>query len=515
MNRSSGVLLPFFSLPGPFGIGVMGQEALLFADALHTAGCKYWLVLPLSPPGGYNSPYQCSSSFAGNPLFIDPRGLYRHALISAEDYEALYQEHQSKVNYEEVIPKHRALLHKAFTNLSEQDRQALYEFWTQEAYWIDDYSLFMALKEHFGFHLPWWEWPDAAFREKDPGAIHHFRETQHELILYYVYEQYEFTRQWKHLKKAINDLDIEIIGDLPIYPSTDSAEFWAHPEEFETDEKGMPTRVAGVPPDYFSEDGQLWGNPLYRWDKMKENGYQYWMRRVGKQLEWYDALRIDHFRAFANYWAIPADADTARNGVWEFGPGMDLFNVLFQHFPKECIIAEDLGDLDQHALNFFKEADLPGMSIFQFSFGPNEYCTTRPHSYKRKLVAFTGTHDNNTMMGWANAIEQDEWQRACDYLGLNMKVEELKEGADNPLCQASIRVLFQSVADLIIIPVQDLLGLGSEYRINIPSTVGDNWNPRFSQEQLWQIDVFGLRRLNDVTQRTPQGRKPLDFSGFM
>lgn len=501
MIRSSGVLLPMFSLPGPFGIGVFGEEAVRFAKQLVQAGFSRWLVLPFSPPGGYNSPYQCTSSFAGNPLFIDPRNLCQKGLLTHDEVTELYTDNTGpKVDYASVIPAHTKALRTAFSRISEHDREMLEDFLESEATWLNDYCLFMSAKDHFGPDLPWWVWPDEKIKHKDPVAIAAFATQERESMLYYAYEQFEFTRQWQALKDKINDIGIQVIGDLPIYPAPDSADLWGQRELFETNAEGLPSRVAGVPPDYFSEDGQLWGNPLYRWDKLKEQDYTYWIDRIGKSLEWYDMLRLDHFRGFESYWAVPAGEETAINGVWEKGPGMDMFSELLRIYPAGTIIAEDLGEITADVRQFLLATGLPGMKVLQFAFGSDENSKDRPHSYEKNVVAFTGTHDNDTFLGWARTLSAEEWQLVQTYFGLKNDARDL-DGPLNPLCKRAILTLCQSVADLVIFPVQDLIGLDNAYRINLPGTVGNNWEPRFTAAELESIDEKWLLGINKVTQR--------------
>lgn len=500
MIRSSGVLLPIFSLPGPFGFGVFGEEALDFARKLKAAGVSRWLVLPFSPPGGFNSPYQCSSSFAGNPNFIDPRQLHARGLLTDEELEALYVPHSPRIDYASAVDRHRRALQQAFRRLSAGDHAEMNIFRERESEWLEDYCLFMTAKDLYQ-GLPWWEWPRLDLRHKEPQAIEDFAREHSYSILYYVFEQYEFSRQWSLLKDKINDEGVSVIGDLPIYPAADSADLWGSRHLFETNEAGYLSRVAGVPPDYFSENGQLWGNPLYRWDVMKENGYHYWVERVGKSLEWYDMVRIDHFRGFESYWAVPAGEKTAVNGTWEKGPAMDLFNEILRIYPGAAIIAEDLGDITNDVRQFLLATGLPGMKVLQFAFDPGFEAKDRPHSFDRNKVAFTGTHDNDTLLGWARAASDEQWDLICRYFGLEKDSRDL-DGPQNVFCRRVIRTLWQSVADLVIVPLMDLLGLGGEYRINLPGTVGINWETRISHDQMESWDIAWLQSVNEVCQRS-------------
>lgn len=500
MIRSSGVLMPVFSLPGPFAWGVFGKEALNFACSLKKAGISCWQVLPLSLPGAFASPYQCISSFAGNPAFIDPRGLYKDGLISDEELRSLYVDSVSpRILYGEALPRHTQILKQAFKRFATRDFEELTRFRQKESSWLEDYAVFMTARELFG-EKPWWEWPDPLLQKKDEEAVRNFAREYAESIHYYIFEQHEFYKQLTELRQQINELGIALIGDLPIYPAADSTDLWGQRELFETDENGYPSRVAGVPPDYFSAEGQLWGNPLYRWDKMKEDKYRYWIERIGKAMEWYDLLRLDHFRGFESYWAVPAGERTAINGVWEKGPAMDLFEVLLRLYPQGAFIAEDLGEITADVRQFLQATGIPGMKVLQFAFDPFFESKDRPHSYKANIVAFTGTHDNDTLLGWARAASDEEWQLICRYFGLTDDSRDI-DGPLSPLCRRVILTLWQSVANLVIVPITDLLGLDSSYRINHPGTIGGNWEMRLTQEQLNSLDLEWLASINEVCQR--------------
>lgn len=500
MIRSAGVLLPIFSLPGPFGTGVFGPEALDFARQLQSAGMHRWLVLPFSPPGYGESPYQALSSFAGNPAFIDLRPLYHSGLLSKEELHESFAPFDSTIDYERAKAAKTKALHLAFSRLRSVDHQHLEQFLAQHKDWLDDYSIFRWAKTLHG-EKPWWEWEDLKLGAKDEEALAAFRVKEALGIRFVVFEQFLFLQQWTRLKEKINALGVQIIGDLPIYPAADSADLWGQRHLFETDAHGRILRVAGVPPDYFSENGQRWGNPLYRWDLMKDNGYRYWCKRIGRNLEWYDLLRLDHFRGFESYWAIPAEEETAVHGVWEKGPAMDLFRVILQQFPGSAIVAEDLGDITADVRQFLQETGLPGMKVLQFAFDPAFDSKDRPHSFTPHLLAFTGTHDNDTSLGWARSLSEEAYAVVSDYFALPEDAL-LKSGPQNALSQAMVRCLLQSVAHLVIVPVQDLLGQGSEARINTPGTRAGNWEIRFSQEQLAQVDWAYWGRQNLLAQRS-------------
>ncbi|MDO5033358.1 MAG: 4-alpha-glucanotransferase [Eubacteriales bacterium] len=503
MTRAAGILLPIFSLPGPFGAGVFGDEAVELAKALQKAKIKEWLILPLNPPGAAFSPYAATSSFAGNPGFIDPRDLRRRGLLQQEELQALYVDHGQKIDYASFFQKQEEVLRLALGRLKAKDEQALEEFMEEESYWLQDYASFMTIRKFF-HNLPWWEWPDKSLEQKNAFAVEEFIDEHQADYRYYCYEQYEFHRQWAEVRKKINDCEVSLIGDIPIYPAADSADLWGKRSIFETDEEGHLTRVAGVPPDYFSETGQLWGNPLYDWEKMAESDYAYWRHRIAKTLDFCDKLRIDHFRGFESYWAVPADETTAVEGTWEQGPAMDLFGPLLKYFPPHSIIAEDLGVVTEGVTAFLEASGLPGMKVLQFAFNPEDKDSVdRPHSYVPNCVAFTGTHDNDTLLGWARSLSSDHWDFVCTYLGIPADSRDPgQEGPHNPLCRRAILTLFQSVAQEVIIPVQDLLGLGTDFRINLPGSVSEqNWTIRLSQEQLAEIDFAWLAAIVGATQR--------------
>ena len=503
MTRTAGILLPIFSLPGPFAAGVFGDEAVELAQTLQKAKIREWLILPLNPPGAAYSPYAASSSFAGNPGFIDPRDLRRRGLLQQDELQALFTDYRQQINYQGFFDQQEAVLRLALSRLKTKDRQNLEDFVEAEKYWLEDYASFMTIRKTFN-HLPWWEWPDKALEQKNAPAVQEFIRTHQEDYWYYSYEQYEFHRQWAEVRRKINACGVSLIGDIPIYPAADSADLWGKRSIFETDEEGHVLRVAGVPPDYFSETGQLWGTPLYNWEKLAEQDYDYWRHRIAKTLDFCDKLRIDHFRGFESYWAVPADEPTAVEGSWEKGPTMDLFTPLLKNFPPHSIIAEDLGVVTEEVTEFLKASGLPGMKVLQFAFNPEDKDSVdRPHSYVKNCVAFTGTHDNDTLLGWARSLPPDHWHFVCTYLGIPEDSRDSgKEGPANPLCRRAVLTLFQSVAETVIIPVQDLLGLGTEYRINLPGSVSEhNWTARFSHDQLNAIDFPWLEEISVATQR--------------
>lgn len=499
MVRSSGVLLPVFSLPGPFGIGCFGSEALAFAKQLKKAGIAWWQILPLNPTSAGDSPYQCLSAYAGNPYLIDLRQLAQEGLLTdAEVQSQIYQGPEGSIDYSWLFEQREKVLQQAFRRLDQQQWQAV-ELFAQNKAWLQEFALFSAIKKHYQ-HKPWWQWPDKGLQLHDSKALSRFAAAHQDDLHYTWFVQYEFSRQWQELKKSLHKLGIHVIGDMPIYVAADSADVWSDRQYFEMDEKGRFTRVAGVPPDYFSADGQLWGNPLYRWNRLAEDGYDWWIRRIAAALDIYDLVRIDHFRGFESYWAIPAGEKTARKGTWEKGPAMHMFRKVLEAFPSAPIIAEDLGDINNDVRQFLQETGLPGMKVLQFAFDPHFDSTDRPHSYIRNSVVYTGTHDNTTICGWLEQIEAEEWDLVRTYFGLDENHKDIK-GPQCPANRGIIRTLWQSVADLAIAPVQDLLGLGSESRINTPGTKSGNWRFRVTEKQLASLDAKWLAKLNRACQR--------------
>lgn len=462
MKRSAGILLPIFSLPSDYGIGSLGKEARAFADFLHDAGQSWWQILPVGPTGLGNSPYTSASTFAGNPLFIDLEALAADGLLTEDDLASARLPVTDKVDYGAVYRVREPLLRKAAKRAWEQDGEAIRAF-ADSTPWLKEYTLFQAARAHFG--RGWCDWPDEALRRHERAAVERWRETLAEDVAYHTCVQYWFFTQWAELKKYVNSLGIQIIGDVPIYVSLDSSDVWAEREQFLLDGEGRPSKVAGVPPDYFSEDGQLWGNPLYDWAAMKRDGFGWWIRRVEGAAKLFDAIRIDHFRGLESYWAIPADSDTAKVGQWEKGPGMDLLRVLTGWFSGITYIAEDLGILTDAVHDLRNESGLPGMKVLEFAFsGPdNAYL---PHHYQPHCICYTGTHDNDTAVGWYTHATEEEKAFAKAYLGAD-DAESVR--------RALLRAGQGSVAELFVAQLQDYLGLGSEGRINVPGVAEDNW----------------------------------------
>ncbi|MGN0415057.1 MAG: 4-alpha-glucanotransferase [Agathobacter sp.] len=472
--RTSGVLMPISSLPSPYGIGTMGKAARSFIDFLEQSGQTYWQILPICPTSYGDSPYQSFSSFAGNPYFIDLDDLCRDGLLTKEECEAAdFGDNEEAVDYGSLYGSRYALLRKAYIRFKKDAPKGFYAFCEEKKEWLEDYALFMALKDaNDGISWSRWE-DDLRFRKKHAMAA--AKEKYAEDIEFYKMLQYLFFKQWKKLKKYANKRGIRIIGDVPIYVAADSADVWANPKQFYLDEDLMPIEVAGCPPDAFSEDGQLWGNPLFRWDEMKKDGYVWWTKRIRAMSELYDIVRIDHFRGFDSYYAIPAQDKTARNGQWKKGPGMDLFRHLRKKLGKLPIIVEDLGFLTPSVHKLLKDSGFPGMKVIQFAFDSREGSDYLPHTYPKHCVVYTGTHDNDTVMGWMQTAPKKSVAFAREYLNLTKK-----EGYN----WGMMRGAWSSVADMAIVPMQDLLGLGSEARMNTPSTLGDNWKWRMRADAL-------------------------------
>ena len=472
--RTSGVLMPISSIPSPYGIGTMGKQARKFVDFLVKGGQKYWQILPICPTSYGDSPYQSFSSFAGNPYFIDLEYLCKDKLLTKKECESFQWGSNPKyVDYGIMYESRYALLRKAYVRFTKKEPQDFEKFCENEKQWLDDYALFMALKDANGGQA-WSNW-DKSLRLREKKAMEEATEKYSEEIRFYKMLQYLFYQQWNALKTYANEAGIEIIGDVPIYVAGDSADVWANPDQFYLDKNLEPIEVAGCPPDAFSDDGQLWGNPLFRWDVMKKDGYTWWTRRIKAMSELYDIIRIDHFRGFDSFYAIPAKDDTAKNGQWKQGPGMDLFCELEKKLGKLPIIVEDLGFLTPSVHKLLKDSGFPGMKVIQFAFDSREESDYLPHTYTNHCVVYTGTHDNDTVMGWMKTAPKASVKYAKEYLNLT------KEEGYN---WGMMRAAWSSVADMAIVPMQDILGLGSEARINTPSTLGNNWKWRATPEQI-------------------------------
>lgn len=549
-NKAKGVLLPVFSLPSPYGTGCFSEEARRFIDWLKDTGHTYWQILPLNPTGVADSPYQPLSSFAGNAYFIDPAQLVEQGLLSQEELEGFdFGDDPSKVDYDVLYDSRMPMLRLAYSRFA-APREAsgaaepLEEFARENAFWLEDFALFMSLRDEFGKELSWDEWPEE-LRRREPQAMVRAADRHSRDVDFYRWCQYEFYRQWLDLKNYANQAGVKIIGDMPVYVSYDSSDCWADPDQFQLDEDLLPRVIAGVPPDAFTAEGQLWGNPLYDWEKMKQNGYQWWISRIRQSFVLYDVIRLDHFRGYESYYSCAADAENALRGVWHPGPGMDLFqrleNVMNpqEPSPEDRFIAEDLGHLTPGVRQLLEDSGFPGTKVLQFAFDGdpgNPYLT---ENYARPCVVYTGTHDNNTTAGWFRELDQDARAGILQYLGYTaeeawwfilesdaalLRGERLAEprdafpehiaaepriciaadpGDDSAAADSDIRIpaqplsgripdpaiiatdllidkAFRSSAKLAVIPLQDYLHLGSEARVNVPGTVVDNWAWRYT-----------------------------------
>lgn len=502
-SRSSGLLLHITSLPGDYGSGDLGPHAYRFADFLADARQHIWQVLPLVPTGLGNSPYSSPSTFAGNPLLISIGNLIERGLVQPEEADPLRSMPDDYVDFGRLIPLREELLslaHRRFEEgLSDIDRGSVQHFVSQNSDWLDDYALFMALKEHFD-GVSWTEWPDQ-FRKRDPDALGEFKVAHEREIRRHIFGQYLFHEQWTALKNYCNARGIRIFGDLPIYVALDSADVWSHPELYYLDETYRPTVVAGVPPDYFAETGQRWGNPLYRWDVMRDNGYAWWKRRMTRMLEHVDIVRLDHFRAFDAYWEIPETEPTAVNGQWMPGPGADFFYAMQQSLGELPLVAEDLGIITDSVRELMDHFGLPGMAVLQFGFDSGPSSTFLPHNFKRNQVVYTGTHDNDTLMGWwtdnRSTISTDEAAASREFA---RRYLDLQDGDE--VHWKAIRTLLMSVAQTAIVTVQDVLGLGSEARMNTPGIGEGNWTWRLKPSELAPDHAARLAELVEISGRT-------------
>lgn len=489
--RESGILMPVSSIPSKYGIGCFSKEAFEFIDFLVAAGQKMWQVLPLGPTSYGDSPYQSFSTFAGNPYFIDLEALIGCGLLSYEECDACdFGEDEKSVDYEALYKSRYKVLKKAFRRFT-SNRE--YETFVEENKdWLDDYSMYMAIKDvHEG--KSWDQWPKA-LRQRDPAELCKVQIELKDDIEFYRFLQYMFHKQWKNLHEYANKKGISIIGDIPIYIAYDSADAWANPALFELDEDLKPIIVAGCPPDAFSKTGQLWGNPIYAWDYHKKTGYAWWLKRMRQCMQMYDVIRVDHFRGFDEYYTIPYEDETAEHGAWKKGPGMDLFAVIQKEMPNTRVIAEDLGFITDTVIKLVHDTGYPGMKVLQFAFDSREESDYLPHNYDKNCVVYTGTHDNDTIRGWYDTMDPEDRKLSVRYMN----------NATTPRSEIHwdfIRMAMASVANLCIIPVQDYLGLGTEARINIPSTLGGNWTYRLEKGQLTEELAGKIKKMTKLYGR--------------
>ena len=495
--RASGILMPVFSLPSRYGIGSFSKSAYQFVDMLKKAGQKYWQILPLCPTSYGDSPYQSFSTYAGNPYFIDLDQLIEEKLLTRKECQACdFGDDPQDIDYGKLYENRFKLLRKAYERANVGEDQEFEAYRRENAWWLDDYALFMAVKDRFD-GVAWNEWAED-IRLRWSNAMDYYRRELYYEIEFYSYLQFVFMKQWKKLKKYANINGIEIIGDIPIYVAFDSADAWANPELFQFDAENLPTAVAGCPPDGFSADGQLWGNPLYRWDYHRETGFDWWIRRIAYCSELYDVVRIDHFRGFDEYYSIPYGDTTARNGHWEKGPGIALFEAAKNRLGELNIIAEDLGYITDSVKKLVADSGFPGMKVLEFAFDSREKSDYLPYTYEKNSVVYTGTHDNETIAGWYAGLDKRDLKMCTDYMNID-RIPGKEYHWD------FIRLAMLSVSDLCVIPIQDYLGLDNRARINHPSTLGTNWRWRLAKGQLSASLLKEIREMTRISGRLQNG----------
>lgn len=493
MNRQCGMLLPIASLPSEYGIGTFSKEAYAFVDMLQETGQSLWQVLPIGPTGYGDSPYQSFSTFAGNPYFIDLEKVMEEGLLTKEECESFdWGSHPETIEYDKIYASRFKILKKAYKRYSVEKDSEFQKFYEKNSFWLKDYALFMAIKDSKG-GLCWSQWEED-IRMRHADAVARYTEELSEDIEFYIFVQYLFQKQWLSLKRYANEKHIKIIGDIPIYVSFDSVDVWANPELFQLDEAHMPVAVAGCPPDAFAAEGQLWGNPLYAWEYHKKTGYRWWIDRMKALFGLFDIVRIDHFRGFDQYYSIPYGDDTAVNGHWEQGIGADMFVTIKEELGDAEIIAEDLGYVTDSVKKLLEDTGYPGMKILQFAFDSREEGCYMPYKYPNNCVVYTGTHDNDTVVGWYKSISSSDREIAETYLN-NRNTPDEQIHWDYICCALA------TVADICIIPVQDYLGLGSEARINIPSVPSGNWKWRMEKDAFTPEIKKKIRSLAEVYGR--------------
>ncbi|MGN1168328.1 MAG: 4-alpha-glucanotransferase [Lachnospiraceae bacterium] len=487
--RKSGVLMHLSSLPSPYGVGTMGQAARDFVDFLVKAGQSYWQILPICPTSYGDSPYQSFSTFAGNPYFIDLDELEQEGLLKKEEYcEIDWESTPDKVNYGALYNKRYRILEIAAERFLSGTSEQFDDFCRENAFWLDDYAMFMTLK-NLNSGIPWLEW-EQSLRNHEKEALSEVHKQHEKEIMFWKVLQFFFFSQWNELRMYANERNIDIIGDLPFYVALDSVDVWAHPELFQLDEDRRPTEVAGCPPDGFSATGQLWGNPLFDWDELERNNFDWWIQRIGYLCKVYNVLRIDHFRGFDSYYAIPNGSEDASGGCWHTGPGIKLFHAMEKKIGPQRIIAEDLGFLTESVRTLLRESGFPGMKVLEFGFDRRDSNNIDylPYNYTKHCVAYAGTHDNDTIQGWFTSADPEDAAYAREYL----RLPDASNYHWDMMCE-----LWCSVAELTIVQAQDLLGLGSESRMNTPSTLGENWKWRALPES---FDDFLAEKLLHYTK---------------
>lgn len=494
MKRGCGILMPVTSLPSPYGIGTMGQAAYDFVDCLKAAGQSYWQILPVGPTGYGDSPYQSFSTFAGNPYWIDLDILADGGLLKKDDYDSIdWAEDETAADYGRLYTYRFPVLRKAYENYKAAGDMSGLEAFVRREDWLLDYALFMVLKEKCGGGS--WQNFENPLKFREREALEAAEKEYSDKIGFWCFIQWKFFEQWQALKTYANGHGVKLIGDLPIYVSPDSVDVWKNPEQFELDADLQPVHVAGCPPDAFSETGQLWGNPLYDWGYMKKDGYKWWIKRLSHALKVCDIVRIDHFRAFAGYYSIPADEKTAMNGTWQTGPGMDLFNALSDVCKEGTVIAEDLGYLTPDVYKLLADSGYPGMKVLQFGFDDRTNSDYLPHNFIPNCVVYTGTHDNTTMAGWLESASEESKQFVLDYYHM----KDFDDFIDTVIVFA-----MASAAQTVIVPMQDYLGLGDEARINFPSTTGKNWQWRMRAGAFSKDIAAKLAKWAKLYERCPK-----------
>ncbi len=480
LERGAGLLMPISALNSPYGIGTLGKEAYEFADFAKATGAKYWQVLPVGPTSYGDSPYQSFSAFAGNPYFIDPDRLVEEGLLKKSDMTGIrWCKEDTDIDYEAIYLNRFKILKIAYKNSKHKSEASYKKFVSENTYWLKDYAFYMAVKCENGGRS-WQEWDDG-IRKRKSSVVKDLERKLADEIEFWMFVQYKFEEQWNKLKKYVNDLGIEIIGDIPLYVALDSSDVWVHPDLFELDEDLREINIAGVPPDLFSETGQRWGNPIYRWDVMEKDGFSWWAERMKSCGKRYDVVRIDHFIGIVNYWSIPATCPTAIEGEWIKGPGKKLTDMINSVIPDTKLIAEDLGVLTKPVKALIKKNNYPGMKILEFALDGDTTNPFLPHNYTTdNLIVYTGTHDNETLAGALSSCKASEIRKLMIYYNAKTKKE---------LPKMMIRCAYASVARVAILQVQDLLGLGNEARMNFPSTIGQNWRWRVTGEQLKSVDT--------------------------
>jgi len=489
MKRAAGIFMHPTSLPSPYGIGDLGDNALRWIDLLAANQQTFWQFCPLSPTGYGDSPYQTFCSFAGNTLLISPDELCRDGLLTKADLKAYPNLSDDRVDFGAVITTKEKLFRKAFDNF--KDTKEFTAFCKKESAWLDDYALFRSIKTHHQ-ERPWWEW-DPDYKLREAKVLKTIAEQSAETIRYHKFLQFLFDKQWKKVRAYAATKKVQLIGDVPFYTAYDSSDTWAEPSQFLFDKNAKPIDVAGVPPDYFSETGQLWGNPLYRWDAMKKDGYTWWRRRIEKTLALVDYIRIDHFRAFDTYWAVPFGSATAATGEWREGPGLHFFDTIKKALGELPFIAEDLGDITPGVIKLREDIKAPGMKILQFAFDDNTENPYLPYNITTDSVTYTGTHDNDTSLGWFKSQTEAGRKRVCDYLGCAHTAKAFLD--------AFIRCALGSSSWLCLIPMQDVFGLGSEHRMNTPGKMWGNWQWRMTKIMPAAARMKRLAELTEIYGR--------------